>query len=110
MKKFQIFPLLSMFLFLLFVHPILAISGNNGKALDKKKFQVGIGYDYFNPDIEMTGRTNNPNWVPIANRDYDLEFNYKDETDVEYRVIKLLQERQIWIDYVTIVKDRTETS
>lgn len=35
---------------------------------------------------------------------FKVDFEYYDETDVEYRVIKLLQERRIWVDYVAIVR------
>lgn len=34
---------------------------------------------------------------------FGVEFNYLNEPDVEYRVIKLSQERQVWVDYVAIV-------
>jgi hypothetical protein len=35
---------------------------------------------------------------------FSVEFKYQGETDVQYRVIKLLQERELWIDYVAIIK------
>lgn len=35
---------------------------------------------------------------------FGVEFEYQAETDVEYRVIKLLQARRIWIDYVVVIR------
>ena len=35
---------------------------------------------------------------------FGVEFKYQNETDVQYRVIKLVQKRQVWIDYVAIIK------
>jgi len=35
---------------------------------------------------------------------FGVEFEYQAETDVEYRLIKLLQARHIWIDYVVVIR------
>ena len=34
---------------------------------------------------------------------FGLSFQYEGETDVEYRVIKLDQQRHIWVDYIAVV-------
>ncbi len=37
---------------------------------------------------------------------FGVSFQYEGETDVEYRVIKLDQQRQIWVDYIAVVPYR----
>lgn len=36
---------------------------------------------------------------------FGVNFEYQDEADVEYRVIKLSQHRKVWIDYIAIILD-----
>ena len=36
---------------------------------------------------------------------FGVKFEYQNEVDVEYRVIKLVQHRNVWIDFIAIIRD-----
>ncbi len=41
---------------------------------------------------------------PMEYQIFGIDFEYHEENDLEYRVIKLVQNRKVWIDYISISK------
>lgn len=71
------------------IEEVLRIDVISNKNPSLNSFKTIKGFDFKRPETYQL---------------FGVEFKYQNETDVEYRVIKLVQKRQVWIDYVAIIK------